>query len=169
MSGIPMTKTSTGGTAQGAWAVDRTQLGMAMRFEVTVDALSLGHWSSCRGLNVSFEHEEVECGGNYEYSVLLPKRLKYGAITLQRAVKQEDTAKVQTWLRQVTRDWYSYVDGVEYPGTSAQIALKDASGNEVYRWELRNVFPKNWKGPDLDADTSKIALETLELAHQGFL
>ncbi|MGP3690552.1 phage tail protein [Streptomyces sp. IBSNAI002] len=157
--------------AHGDWHVDKALFGMAMRFKVSVDAFGdLGYWSSCRGLNVTFDHEEIECGGNYEHSVLLPKRLKYGSITLQRAIKREDTARLQTWLRQVMRDWYSYeIGGTEYAGTGVKIELMDAHNQPVFDWQLRSVFPKSWKGPDLDADTSKVALETLELAHEGFL
>ncbi|MFE9566807.1 phage tail protein [Streptomyces sp. NPDC006487] len=157
--------------AKGAWHVDKAVFGMAMRFKVTVDAFGdLGYWSSCRGLNVSFEHEEIECGGNYENVVLLPKRLKYGSITLQRAVQRDDSKKVETWLRQVTKDWYGYEFGEkEYQGTGMKVELMDAHNRLVYEWQLRSVFPKGWKGPDLDADTNKIALESLELAHQGFL
>ncbi|WP_405497600.1 phage tail protein [Streptomyces sp. NBC_00096] len=161
---------AAGGSAQGEWNTNKAMLGMAMRFKVEVGGLDLGHWSSCRGLNVSFEHDEVECGGNYEYNVLLPKRLKYGAVTLVRAIKADDTKKVEDWLRKVTKEWYAYeLGGPEYPGTGMKITLMDAHNNPVYHWELRNVYPKNWKGPDLDSDANKVALETLELAHQGFL
>ncbi len=156
--------------AQGDWHVDKAMLGMAMRFRVVVDGVrDLGHWSSCRGLSVSFEHEEIECGGNYENVVILPKRMKYGTITLQRAVKSGDTQMLEGWLRQVRDDWYGYEFGqAEYSGATAEIILMDAHNNRVHSWSLRGVFPRNWKGPDLDADTNKVALETLELAHQGF-
>ncbi|MCY0931976.1 phage tail protein [Streptomyces sp. H27-H1] len=159
------------GTAPSSkWSGD-SMLGMAMRFKVTVDDFGdLGYWSSCRGLNVTFDHEEIECGGNYEHTVLLPKRLKYGTVTLQRAVKADDTKALQAWLRRVTKDWYGYeIGGTEYNGTGAEISLMNAHNELVYSWQLRSVFPKNWKGPDLDADTNKVALESLELAHQGFL
>ena len=32
-----------------------------------------------------------------------------------------------------------------------------------------DVFPVRWSGPNLDIDTAKVATETLELAHNGFL
>ena len=36
-------------------------------------------------------------------------------------------------------------------------------------WSLRNVYPSKWTGPDLDAMTAGIAMEKLELVHEGFL
>lgn len=39
--------------------------GLAMRFIVTVDDLSLGSWSSCRGLKVDLKVTRVQEGGNY--------------------------------------------------------------------------------------------------------
>ncbi|MFJ3977814.1 phage tail protein [Streptomyces sp. NPDC090021] len=148
---------------------ERAMLGLNARFSVSVDGIGLGNWSSCKGIGVQFEHEEVESGGNYEHVVLLPKRLKYGTVTLQRAMSLEDSAKVQAWLRQVTSCWYSSDTATGYEGSSAVIELRDAHGQRVASWTLRNVYPRNWKGPDLDADNTKVSLETLELAHQGFL
>jgi phage tail-like protein len=147
-------------------------LGLVMRFTVTVDGIDLGGWSSCKGLGVQFEHEEIEVGSNYEYNVLLPKRLKYNTITLQRAMNSEDSARVQTWLRHVKDDWYSGETGEEFTGSTARITLLDAHNDPdrpVASWSLRGVFPKAWKGPDMDASSSQVALESLELAHHGFL
>jgi hypothetical protein len=31
------------------------------------------------------------------------------------------------------------------------------------------VYPAKWTGPDLDGGSNKMALETLVLAHEGFL
>lgn len=38
--------------------------GLAMRFQVSVDGLKLGSWSSCRGLKVELKATEVKEGGN---------------------------------------------------------------------------------------------------------
>ena len=41
--------------------------------------------------------------------------------------------------------------------------------NVVANWMLRNVFPSKWSGPDLDATGNRVAVEQLELVHEGFL
>ena len=35
--------------------------------------------------------------------------------------------------------------------------------------ELFGVLPVRWAGPTLDVGASQVAMETLELAHEGFL
>jgi len=39
----------------------------------------------------------------------------------------------------------------------------------VAKWNLEGVYPVKWTGPSLDAAGNQIAVETLELAHNGFL
>ncbi|MFJ9605791.1 phage tail protein [Kitasatospora sp. NPDC101176] len=145
------------------------RIGLSARFRVTVDGLDLGGWSSCKGLAVNFDCEELETGGNYEHTFLLPKRLKYSNITLSRAMTAEGTATVHQWLRDIAGDWmHSYED--DYTPNTATITLLDSSGQTaVHCWTLKDVYPRAWKGPDLDADSTKVAIETLELAHHGFL
>ncbi|MBX9394360.1 phage tail protein [Streptomyces sp. TRM72054] len=151
---------------------DDDMLGMAMRFHVVVDGVDLGGWASCKGLGVTFVNEDVEPGGVYEYAVILPGRLQYSTITLERAMSAGDSARLQAWLRQVVTAWYRDENADDYPGVTAQIVLLDARNDRrfpVASWSLRNVYPKSWKGPDLDATSGNVAVETLELAHQGFL
>lgn len=148
------------------------RIGLAARFLVTVDGVNLGSWSSCKGLAVSFECEELEVGGNYEHPVLLPKRLKYNTISLTRAMTKDGSQTVNNWLKRIVDVWYDSYHGDDYHGSTASITLLDAgndSRSPVATWSLTGVFPKAWKGPELAADSSKVATETLELVHQGFL
>jgi phage tail-like protein len=54
-------------------------------------------------------------------------------------------------------------------GGTGQITLYDSGGQAVITWQLRNVYPSKWIGPELDAKTVGIAMEKLELIHEGFL
>jgi phage tail-like protein len=36
-------------------------------------------------------------------------------------------------------------------------------------WELKGIVPTKWSITGFDASASKVATETLELAHHGFL
>lgn len=53
--------------------------------------------------------------------------------------------------------------------SSGKITLYDAALGEVATWELQNAMPSAWKAPQLDASGKNVALETLELVHEGFL
>ena len=39
----------------------------------------------------------------------------------------------------------------------------------VARWGLADVVPVRWTGPSLNLDSPKVAVETIEIAHHGFL
>jgi phage tail-like protein len=144
-----------------------TMLALATRFHVSVDGVDLGGWARCQGLEVKFNPEPLPEGGNYQYETILAGSIKYPPVSLQRAINKDDTAKVLAWLRDRAANW---VDGRKSGGGgTAQIILFNAQGAESARWMLRNVYPDSWKGPDLDAMSLGVALETLVLAHEGFL
>jgi phage tail-like protein len=164
----PPTSLATGALSAAA----NLSYGLAMRFSVTVDDLglgsvSLGRWSSCRGLKVDLKVTRVQEGGNYWYEHILPDRISYSNITLERAVDPSDSPKVQAWLRQVASTWMNSADS--YPAGGATITLLGADGQPVTSWELDGVYPVSWSGPGLSATENKVAIETLELAHEGFL
>jgi phage tail-like protein len=149
---------------------DAARLGMSMRFRVSVDGINLGSWATCAGLSVDFKHKRVNEGGNYEHSVILPERVEYKAVTLRRAMSQHESAVVQRWLGEVVSGWYKAASPRDFGPRTAEIELFDASGRTpVASWTLRNVYPARWAGPDLDAAGSRVAIEALELVHEGFL
>jgi phage tail-like protein len=139
-----------------------------MRFTVQVDGLSLGHWSACKGLKVEFKVTKQKSGGDYGTEYILPDRISYSPITLERAMHTDDSAAVRQWLQQVSDDWTT-ADGSEVPGRTATIQLHDVNGNIVASWTLQNVYPSSWSGPSLSGSENKVAIETLVLEHEGFL
>ena len=145
------------------------RMGLVMRFRVVVDDIDLGGWATCRGLQVNFESKPVNEGANYEYQPILPERITYPPIVLTRAMTKRDSAQVQQWLSQVVSKWYDSTSPSDYSARTARITLLDAYGVEVASWSLRSIYPKRWTGPDLNAKSSDVAVETLELVHEGFL
>jgi phage tail-like protein len=139
---------------------DTAMLGLSMRFAVVVDGVDLGGWASCQGLSVSFNLVERKEGGVNDRTVWLPGRVTYPRVVLTRAMTAQDSAKVMKWLSgMVDKD----------QGGTAKITLFDAHNDEVSSWSLQNVLPFLWKGPALNATSRDVAIETLELAHEGFL
>lgn len=139
--------------------------GLAFRFSVVVDDLNLGAWQSCSGLKVEFKSEPRKAGGQYAGHSYLPVETSWSKIVLKRAVAPSDSSLVQEWLQTHGHDW---VGGKQVPGVGARITLFNAEAQPVMHWVLRGVRPAAWSGPDLDAGSSKVAIETLELVHEGF-
>lgn len=142
-------------------------LGLNNRFGVQIDGIDLGMWGQCKGLGVDFKPDHIGQGGVYDYEVLLPGQMTYKAISLRRALNAQDSTKVQTWLQRMVQNWV-HAAGSGTGGT-AVITLFGSDGVPIIAWTLRNVYPSKWDGPDLDATTAGIAMETLELVHEGFL
>lgn len=132
---------------------------VAVCFVVKIDDQNLGSFSSCDGLGCEFVMEQREEGGNNGMVWQLPTRIKYSNIKLSRPVTT-DSAKVVKWLS-------GMAGGIRRK--TATIEARTLGGAVVARWSLVDVVPVRWTGPQLSGDSPKVATETLELAHHGFL
>ncbi|MEM5346402.1 phage tail protein [Paraburkholderia azotifigens] len=47
------------------------------------------------------------------------------------------------------------------------ISLLDENGNPAVTWKVKNAFPVKMLSSDLKADGNEVAIETLEIAHEG--
>ncbi|MCX2954579.1 phage tail protein [Lentzea sp. NEAU-D7] len=136
--------------------------GMAHRFTLyLIEARhDLGSWAQVQGLEVSWDQCEYRAGDADNYRWYTPGVTKYPTVKLTRAACEE-SGKVKTWLDQTSFAHKSGELGV--------LTMKDANDKPVMTWELRNLLPLKWSITGFDASQSKMALETLELAHVGFL
>ena len=50
---------------------------------------------------------------------------------------------------------------------SGAVVMLDRQGQEKARWNFVRAWPSKWTGPTLSAEQSDIAIETLEIAHEG--
>jgi phage tail-like protein len=128
-------------------------------FVVSIDDKDLGAFNSCEGLGIEVVLEQREEGGNNGFVWQLPTRLKYSNVKLSRPLGP-DTMKVARWFASMT-------GGVTRK--TATIVAKSSDDVEVARWSLQDVVPVRWSGPSLNLDSPKVATETIEIAHHGFL
>ncbi len=129
-------------------------------FKVKVDGHDLGAFTACEGMGVEVTVEQREEGGNNSFIHQLPGRLKYTNVKLTRAVNS-DTKLIEQWFTDMAGT---------VKRTNAHIAAMSSDGSSpIMTWDLTGVIPVRWTGPSLSAESAKIATETLELAHHGFL
>ena len=114
---------------------------------------------SCEGLGVEVVIEQREEGGFNSQVWQLPTRLKYPNIKLTRPLGQ-DTKKIPEWFASMTT-------GVTR--RTATITARNALNEPVATWNLSGVIPVRWTGPSLNVESPKVATETIEIAHHGFL
>jgi len=132
---------------------------VAVCFVVKIDDESLGAFNSCDGLGAEFVIEQREEGGNNGMVWQLPSRIKYSNVKLSRPVTK-DSAKITRWFSGMAA-------GVSRK--TATIEARTLDGTVIASWSLHDVVPVRWSGPQLSAESPKVATETIELAHHGFL
>jgi phage tail-like protein len=140
---------------------DASKLGLANRFSVTIDfaKYDLGSWAQADGLSVKWGVAEYRAGDAGNARWYFPGNTEYTTIKLTRAAS-EDSKSVKKWLDDTSFNWKPY---------TGQVVLHDSGANEIMTWELAHVMPVHWQIVGFDAMASKVATETLELAHLGFL
>jgi phage tail-like protein len=149
-------------------------LGVSMRFHVVIDGVSLGSWSSCKGLEVVCKLKKIRDPGDYGYEHILFADVDYSTVKLERAMEKTSSKALRDWLADKLSAWSQpgYMPELMNSiigGSTATITLLDSAWEEVSSWTLRNVYPKGWYGPSFDAGKSAVAIERLELDHEGFL
>jgi phage tail-like protein len=128
-------------------------------FRVEIDGQDLGMFLSCEGLGAELVVEQREEGGNNGYVWQLPTRIKYSNIKLTRPVGK-DTTKLTSWIASMVS---------RFDRRTATITAMTGDRDVVATWSLDGVIPVRWTGPSLNVDSSKVATETIEIAHHGFL
>ena len=88
---------------------------------------------------------------------LLAGRVEYGPVVLRRGFAGEPS---------LFRWWNEVVQG-HVTRRTVDIVLLDEQRNEVAHWLIREAWPSKWVGPDLRGLGNDVAIETLELSHEG--
>ena len=128
------------------------------RFMVEIEHLLVASFSEVSGLVVETELEQYNEGGVNEYTHQLPTRTKHVPIILKHGL----TDSYELW------DWYNDVVQGKIVRRSGSIILFDEQFREFRRWTFNDAFPSKWVGPELNASVSEVAIEQIELVHNGF-
>lgn len=133
----------------------------SLRFDVVIDGQELGSFTTLDGLSAEYEIRTYQEGGENGFVHQLPGRLKYGNIKLGRPVDMH-SAGLGVWFRMLARG------GPSRRHTATVVAFDDNS-RPVAEWMFVGVWPVRYTGPAFSADSSKVAIETFEFAHNGLL
>jgi phage tail-like protein len=120
-------------------------------------------FSEISGLEATMEVENYDAGGINGGTLHFPGRVKWANLVFKRGVVAQrsisDTSDFWTWLQ-------GFLDGqgVRKDGT---IGLLDETGSPALVWGWRRGLPIKWTGATMNAQQSQIAIEQLEIAHEG--
>jgi phage tail-like protein len=118
------------------------------------DIDTIGFFSHCTGLEVTFDVYDYREGGNNDFVHRLPGGVHYPNLVLSRGLTNEQALIKWLWATHTKAERKEVI-----------LTLKGEGGERT--WSFTDAFPIRWTGPQLDSNGSGVATETLEIAHSG--
>jgi phage tail-like protein len=111
------------------------------------------------GLDIEAQPIEYRHGDSKEFSVIkMPGIKKTGNVTMKKGIFKSDN---KFW------DWFSEIKMNTIKRLPVTISLLDEAKAPTMVWKLSNAFPTKVTGTDLKSDGNEVAVETIEIAHEG--
>jgi phage tail-like protein len=121
--------------------------------------VAAGGFSECSGLEMSLQVEEFREGGNNGRVLKFPTRVTWSNIMLKKGVG----AGTALW------DWhYGFTEGKGKRRDGVIVLLTDLRKAHNI-WYFRRGLPVKYTGPALNSMQSSVAVESIEIAHEGIL
>jgi phage tail-like protein len=121
-------------------------------------AVAIGGFSDVTGLSGELEVLAQPEGGQNTYVHQLGVRYNWGRLTLKHGIG----VGTSLW------DWFAAgLSGTAGARRDGSIILIGADGAPAVAWEFRAGLAAKWTGPELNAREGAVAIESLEIVHQG--
>jgi phage tail-like protein len=118
---------------------------------------AIGGFTECSGLEMTLEIEDYSEGGRNGNTLKFPTRTKWTNLTLKKGVG----AGQDLW------SWhYDFVEG-HGKRRDGVISLLNELHLPSHIWYFRRGLPLKYSGPSLQAERSTVAIESIEIAHEG--
>jgi phage tail-like protein len=124
---------------------------------VDIQRSPLGGFSECSGLEMSLEVEEYKEGGNNGTVLKFPTRVTWGNLRLRRGVARFND--LWRWHYDFSLGRGRRRDGL--------VILQDDEQAAAKVWQFSKALPLKWTGPAMNAAQNQVAVEELEITHQG--
>lgn len=121
--------------------------------------MPISSFQEVSGLETETQVIEYRHGDSKQFSTIkMPGIAKTGNVTVKKGVFVKDN---NFW------NWYNQIKMNTIKRVAVTIKLLDESGNPTMTWTLANAFPVKITGTDLKSDGNEVAVESLEIAHEG--
>ena len=137
----------------------------AATFLFEVDGVEIGRFTEVSGLEVEVGVDPLEEGGENSFVHKLPGRMTWPNLVLKRGITQNDS--LLAWLNKSSGEGFA-ASGNSLKRSSAAITLIGPSGARLRAWNFDGAFAVKWRGPSFAASSTDMAVEELEIAHNGF-
>ncbi len=131
-------------------------LGKSLALSAVLDVVA-GGFNECTGLEMSLKLEEYKEGGRNGTVLKFPSRVEWSNITLKKGLG----AMTMLW------NWhYGFVEGKGLRRDGIIVLLSSLRVPHNI-WLFRRGLPVKYTGPSLNATQNNVAIESLEIAHEG--
>ena len=111
------------------------------------------------GLDMEAQVIEYRHADHQQFStVKMPGLKKIGNVTMKKGIFKNDPAY---------RSWFDKLRAGTAQRGAVKISLIDESGDPTMVWTLANAWPAKISGTDLKSDGNEVAVESIEVAHEG--
>jgi len=127
------------------------------RFTVEINSTVAGGFSEASGFDASIDVIEYREGDMVQTPLKVPGLKKYSNITLKKGVGT--TKEMYDWMIAGTTG--------EVQRKTISISILNEKGEKAASWQVINAWPCKYTAPDFNATSSEIAIESIEIAHEG--
>jgi phage tail-like protein len=135
------------------------RIAISSRFIVEIDGIESATFSECSGLGMTMATDKLEEGGVNHTTRKLPGRTDFTNIVLKEGVTS--TPELMEWMLKA-------VNGKIERKTVTVKVISEKPSTGIATWVFIRAFPVKWTGPSFQTSQNSAAIETLELAHDGF-
>lgn len=130
------------------------------KFRVQIDGIQRAGFREVSGLDSATDSVDYREGDDKTVTISkLAGLKKFANITFKRGIT--DDLDLWKWRKQV-------MDGkIKDARKNGSIVLMDDEGNDVAQWDFREAWPVKWTGPTFNATANEVAIDTLEITHEG--
>lgn len=149
------------GSAQDASIWPMPKFHFEVKFDGGAGVGMVASFQEVSGLDIESQVIEYRAGNSPIFStVKMPGIVKSSNVTLKKGVFVKDNKFY---------DWFAKIKMNTVARTAVTISLLDETGAPTMVWTLTNAWPTKVTGTDLKADGNEVAVETIELAHEGLV
>ena len=129
-------------------------------FQVDWGGTKIG-FTEVTGLDVETEVVEYRHGASPEYSkIKMPGMQKFSNITLKRGTFKGDNELFE---------WWNSVSLNTIERRNITISLLNENHEPIITWKVKNAWPTKIQSTDLKADGNEVAIESMEIVHEGLM
>ena len=115
--------------------------------------------SEVTGLDIELDVIEYRNGNSPAYSTQKMSGLRKSSdVTIKKGIFKSDKQFYE---------WFNAVSMNSPERKDVTISLLDQDSAAVMTWKLNSAWPKKISSPDLKSDSSEVAVEQIEITHEG--